>query len=91
MPDRFYDEHMLVEKQDGTLWMLLRLKTGIGEAFSSDGGKTWREVRKSGIWGLMPDFLSGGCAPGACSWSTCTGGRWGRIQRKKEPPCRIFI
>lgn len=57
MPDRFYDEHMLVEKQDGTLWMLLRLKTGIGEAFSPDGGKTWREVRKSGIWGPNARFF----------------------------------
>ena len=48
---------VLVEKQDGTLWMLLRLKTGIGEAFSPDGGKTWREVRKSGIWGPNARFF----------------------------------
>ena len=47
----------MVEKQDGTLWMLLRLKTGIGEAFSPDGGKTWREVRKSGIWGPNARFF----------------------------------
>lgn len=35
------DEHMIVERRDGTLWMLVRTKYGIGESFSSDGGATW--------------------------------------------------
>jgi BNR repeat protein len=39
-----FQEHMLVEKKDGTLWMLGRTRYGVGEAFSSDGGKTWTEM-----------------------------------------------
>jgi hypothetical protein len=39
-----YQEHMLVEKRDGTLWMLGRAKYGIGESFSKDQGKTWTEL-----------------------------------------------
>ncbi|MEZ5355985.1 MAG: sialidase family protein [Bryobacteraceae bacterium] len=35
------DEHMLVELRDGRLWMLVRTEWGIGQSFSSDGGKTW--------------------------------------------------
>ncbi len=35
------DEHMIVEKNDGTLWMLVRTKYGIGESISRDGGVTW--------------------------------------------------
>ncbi|MDO4574307.1 MAG: sialidase family protein [Planctomycetia bacterium] len=39
------DEHMLIEKKDGTLWMLGRTGRGIDEAFSTDGGKTWSEPK----------------------------------------------
>lgn len=39
---RSCDEHMLVEKKDGTLWELVRTTYGIGEAFSADGGVTWQ-------------------------------------------------
>jgi hypothetical protein len=35
------DEHMIVEKTDGTLWLPARTAEGIGESFSSDRGKTW--------------------------------------------------
>lgn len=41
VPERQCDEHMLVERQDGTLWMLVRTRYGIGESFSDDQGKTW--------------------------------------------------
>lgn len=34
-------ENALVEKADGTLWMLLRTNRGLEETFSDDGGKTW--------------------------------------------------
>jgi len=41
---RCHYEHMLAEKPDGTLWMMLRAKFGIGRSESSDGGLTWSEV-----------------------------------------------
>ena len=41
--ERNADEHMIVERKDGTLWKLVRTKYGVGEAFSEDRGKTWRE------------------------------------------------
>lgn len=39
-----FDEHNLVEKKDGTLWLLNRTTYGIGESFSTDGGATWTPV-----------------------------------------------
>ena len=38
---RNYDEHMIVERKDKSLWMLIRTNYGIGESFSNDRGKTW--------------------------------------------------
>lgn len=46
---RSYDEHMLIEKKDGRLWMLIRNRKGIGESFSSDNGKTWSGFSMSAI------------------------------------------
>jgi predicted neuraminidase len=40
---------MLVERQDGSLWMLVRAAYGIGEAESTDRGQTWLPGRDSGI------------------------------------------
>lgn len=42
--DQTFPEHMVVEKKDGTLWMLGRAKYGIGEAFSKDQGRTWTDL-----------------------------------------------
>ncbi len=56
VPNRQFDEHMLVEKRDGTLWMLVRCYDGIGEAFSTDGGRTWSPGRKSSIEGPCSRF-----------------------------------
>lgn len=47
--DRSTDEPMIVEKKDGTLWMLIRGKHGIGQGFSDDKGYTWRDIGFSGI------------------------------------------
>lgn len=47
--DRSTDEHMIVELKDGKLWMLIRGKHGIGQAFSDDKGYTWYDVGYSGI------------------------------------------
>lgn len=56
VPARSFDEHMLVEKQDGTLWMLVRTFEGIGESFSYDGGYTWTPGRKCHIDGPCSRF-----------------------------------
>ncbi|EON79249.1 hypothetical protein ADIS_0254 [Lunatimonas lonarensis] len=51
VPDdvRAYDEHMIVERKDRSLWMLIRTKYGIGESTSMDRGVTWTPVVPSGI------------------------------------------
>lgn len=46
---RAYDEHMIVERKDGTLWMLVRTKYGIGESVSMDRGATWTALTPSDI------------------------------------------
>jgi len=57
VPNRHFDEHMLVEKRDGTLWMLVRRYDGIGQAFSRDGGKTWWQEGHSGLFGPDSRFF----------------------------------
>jgi len=57
VPDRDADEHMIVELSNGTLWMLVRAKYGIGQAYSYDGGKTWEKEGDSGIWGPTSRFF----------------------------------
>jgi hypothetical protein len=44
---RLFDEHMFIERKDGTLWCLSRTKYGIGESVSSDRGATWTGVKPS--------------------------------------------
>jgi hypothetical protein len=41
--DSCFNEHSVVEKQDGTLWMLSRCMKEIAQSFSTDGGKTWQQ------------------------------------------------
>ena len=47
--DRSADEHMIIERGDGALWMLVRTEYGIGESISPDRGRTWDPVRPSQI------------------------------------------
>lgn len=49
VPQRVFDEHMLVERRDGTLWMLVRAAYGIGESTSADGGTTWARGEKTAL------------------------------------------
>ena len=42
------DEPMIVERKDGSLWMLVRVQ-GLGETISKDRGKTWSPVEKIAI------------------------------------------
>ena len=46
---RNYDEHMIVERKDRSLWMLVRTSYGIGESVSDDRGKTWSVLVPSSI------------------------------------------
>jgi hypothetical protein len=43
------DEHMFVERTNGSIWLLVRTKYGIGESVSTDRGKTWPELKPSAI------------------------------------------
>jgi len=42
------DEPMIVERKDGSLWMMVRMQ-GLAETISHDGGKTWTPVEKIAI------------------------------------------
>lgn len=48
-PKPDWHEHMIVEKDDGTLWMLARMAKGIMESTSTDGGRTWSASVPSAI------------------------------------------
>jgi len=39
------DEPMIVERKDGSLWMMVRMQ-GLAETISRDGGKTWKPVEQ---------------------------------------------
>lgn len=43
VPDPDWHEPMVVEREDGSLWMLIRIRGGIKESFSYDKGKSWSE------------------------------------------------
>jgi len=40
--DSNFNEHSVVELNDGRLWMLARCKKETAQSFSADGGKTWQ-------------------------------------------------
>jgi hypothetical protein len=48
-PNPDWHEHMLVERKDGSLWMLARTSKGIMESESTDGGRTWSKPVDSAI------------------------------------------
>ena len=52
-------ENMVVERGNGTLWMLSRTTYGIGEATSSDGGTTWTGTTASTIKNPNSRFFIG--------------------------------
>lgn len=47
--ERTFDEHMFVERNDNSLWMLVRTRYGIGESISEDVGVTWTDLKPSAI------------------------------------------
>lgn len=46
---RHYDEHMIVERKNGSLWMFVRTRYGIGESRSTDYGRSWSPLTSSNI------------------------------------------
>jgi len=49
-PNPDWHEHMIVERNDGSLWMLARTAKGMMQTTSSDGGQTWtKPTLPSGI------------------------------------------
>jgi hypothetical protein len=42
-------EYQIIERRDGSLWLLNRVLGGIGESFSYDGGETWTTMELSSI------------------------------------------
>ena len=59
MPQRCFDEHMVYEKENGDLRMLVRTFYGIGESTSHDGGLTWEPGKDSGLGGPNSRFYIG--------------------------------
>lgn len=57
VPERVFDEHMFVQRRDGSLWVLVRTIYGTGESFSTDGGRTWSPGRDSGLGGPCSRLL----------------------------------
>ncbi|MCA9063834.1 MAG: exo-alpha-sialidase [Planctomycetaceae bacterium] len=47
--ERAFDEHMFIERTDGSLWLLARTRYGIGQSVSADGGRTWPDLTPSAI------------------------------------------
>jgi len=56
-PETDFDEHMIVERKDGRLWMLARTKKGISESFSADQGATWSPPQPSSIQNVSARFF----------------------------------
>lgn len=57
VPGRVADEHMLIERADRSLWMLVRTDYGIGQSVSANGGVTWTPGENSGIPGPGSRFF----------------------------------
>jgi hypothetical protein len=47
--DRNCDEPMIIERRDGSLWMWVRTRYGIGHSVSTDGGRSWSDVEPSKV------------------------------------------
>lgn len=56
VPNRFFDEHMIVERKDESLWMLVRTTYGIGESVSLDKGLTWSAGKPTRLGGPNSRF-----------------------------------
>lgn len=57
MPERCFDEHMFIERKDGTVSMYVRTYYGIGVSYSYDGGLSWTQGKDSGLGGPCSRFF----------------------------------
>lgn len=57
--NRSYDEHMVLELQNGMLMMLVRTYYGIGVSYSYDRGNTWSNGANSKLGGPVSRFFIG--------------------------------
>lgn len=55
--DRSFDEHMILEMEDGSLRMFVRTRYGIGATNSFDGGRHWGKDFDSGYGGPCSRFF----------------------------------
>jgi hypothetical protein len=65
IPEIGHNEHMVVERRDGSLWMLARTLFGLGDSVSTDGGKTWSPGKDAGIPHPVSRFFLRRLASGA--------------------------
>lgn len=59
VPQRSYDEHMILELNDGKLAMFVRTTYGIGVSYSYDRGKNWTKGVDSKLGGPSARFFIG--------------------------------
>ncbi len=57
VPERSFDEHMVLELSDGRLAVYVRTNYGIGVSYSFDRGRTWTEGADSGLGGPSSRFF----------------------------------
>ena len=57
VPQRSFDEHMVIEMMDGRLATYVRTKYGIGVSYSDDKGLTWSLGEDSGLGGPCSRFF----------------------------------
>ncbi len=50
MPGKKFSEHMIVENNDGKLWMLIRIEEGISQSYSEDKGYSWTVPK---LWEIL--------------------------------------
>ena len=62
--NRSFDEHMLLEKRDGSIEMYVRTTYGIAKSVSRDGGASFGEDTDSGFGGPCSRFYIGRLASG---------------------------
>ncbi len=63
-PESMFDEHMVTERADGSLWMLGRVRDGLMESVSLDGGASWSEPQRAAVQSVSSRFYLGKLSSG---------------------------